>query len=219
MAQQEPSKTALAVAALRAVHQLVDAPPRILDDTVVTRLFDPAYLDQLRAHPERYQTAQSRALRAHVLVRSRYAEDCLAQAVARGVTQYAILGVGYDTFAYRQPAWAKGLHIFEVDQPASQQDKRARLQRAGISVPANVTYAPIDFETTALDVGLREAGFDFTRATFISWLGVMMYLSPAAAEAVLRFVTGLPQGSEIVFTFAQPDAHDGEYNRPSLTPG
>jgi O-methyltransferase involved in polyketide biosynthesis len=44
------------------------------------------------------------ALRLHVLVRSRYAEDRLAEAVRAGVRQFVSLGAGYDTFAYRQPA-------------------------------------------------------------------------------------------------------------------
>jgi hypothetical protein len=43
------------------------------------------------------------------LIRSRYAEDCLAQGATRGLQQYLILGAGLDTFAYRQPNWAKAL--------------------------------------------------------------------------------------------------------------
>jgi len=42
-------------------------------------------------------------------LRSRYAEDCLAEAFTRGLRQYVILGAGLDTFAYRQPNWASDL--------------------------------------------------------------------------------------------------------------
>jgi O-methyltransferase involved in polyketide biosynthesis len=35
-------------------------------------------------------------------MRSRYAEDCLAEAFDEGVRQYVLLGAGLDTFAYRQ---------------------------------------------------------------------------------------------------------------------
>jgi O-methyltransferase involved in polyketide biosynthesis len=42
MVEREPSKTALSVAALQAVHQLIDAPPTILHDSVAVKLFDPA---------------------------------------------------------------------------------------------------------------------------------------------------------------------------------
>ena len=44
--------------------------------------------------------------RAAVVLRGRYAEDLLAQAVERGTTQFVILGADLDTFAFRQPAFA-----------------------------------------------------------------------------------------------------------------
>ncbi len=50
------------------------------------------------------RTPVARALRTEVVVRGRYAEDRLEEAVKRGVRQYVILGAGLDTFAYRQPA-------------------------------------------------------------------------------------------------------------------
>src|SRR5438552_2906084 len=123
MSDHEPSKTALAVAALRAVHHLIDAFPKILDDPISLQLVDPHLREFITTHPDRYQTPASRALRSHVLVRSRYAEDRLAEAAARGLDQLLILGAGFDTFAYRQPEWAQRLHILEIDQPASQHEK------------------------------------------------------------------------------------------------
>src|SRR5579859_6050448 len=98
MVDREPSKTALGVAVLRAVHQLIDGTPKILADPVVLRLLDPAILDQIRTSPDRFRTPQSDGLRAHVLLRSRYAEDRLKEAVERGVQQVMSLGAGYDTF-------------------------------------------------------------------------------------------------------------------------
>ena len=52
-------------------------------------------------------------MRASIVMRSRYAEDRLAAAVARGVRQYVVLGAGLDTFAYRNPHTALGLHVFD----------------------------------------------------------------------------------------------------------
>jgi methyltransferase (TIGR00027 family) len=217
MTEREPSKTALGVALLRAVHQLLDGSPKILDDYVALRLFDPALLDGIRAAPERFLTRESRYFRAHLVIRSRYAEDRLARAVARGVRQYVSLGAGYDTFAYRQPEWARGLRIFEVDQPATQREKRARLEKAGIQPPANVEFVPIDFERTSLGEGLRASGFDPAQPTFFSWLGVMMYLEQAAIDAVFEFVAACPRGSEIVFSFAPPERTDPEGKRHTAT--
>src|SRR5579871_4333423 len=109
MAERESSKTALGVAVLRAAHQIIDASPKILDDQVILQLLDPSSIDHIHTDPARYQTGPANALRSHVLIRSRYAEDRLAKAVERGVGQFISLGAGFDTFAYRQPAWAHAL--------------------------------------------------------------------------------------------------------------
>jgi O-methyltransferase involved in polyketide biosynthesis len=51
-----------------------------------------------------------------------------------------------------------------------------------------------------------EAGFDFNRPAFFSWLGVVPYLTLAAFRATLDLVAGLPLGSGITFDFGlSPD--------------
>jgi methyltransferase (TIGR00027 family) len=198
------SATALGVATLRAAHQILDAAPLILDDPVVLRLLDPSVIAGIQANPDRYRDPRVRRLLWHVVSRSRAAEDRLSEAVAGGVRQYIVLGAGFDTFAYRQPAWASALRIFEVDHPASQQAKLARLSAAGIAVPSNVEHVAIDFETTPLRDGLLRSTFDAHAPAFVSWLGVMVYLTQAASDAVFTFVATLPPPSEIVFTFSAP---------------
>ena len=160
----------------------------------------------VRDEPGRFQSPPARALRSHVVLRSRFAEDSLHDAVTRGATQYVLLGAGLDTFAYRQPAWARAIEIVEVDHPASQADKRERLGAAGIEIPGNVRYADIDFERETLAEGLLRSGIAFDQPTFFSWLGVTMYLTREAIDAVLKTVASFPRGSEIVLTFAQPPA-------------
>jgi O-methyltransferase involved in polyketide biosynthesis len=44
--------------------------------------------------------------------------------------------------------------------------------------------------------------------SFFSWLGVTMYLTRDAIEAVSRTVASFPSGSTMVLTFAQPRAED-----------
>lgn len=60
------------------------------------------------------------AMRASVVVRSRYADDRSYEAVRRGVRQYVVLGAGLDTFAYRNQYPDHLLTVFEVDHPATQ---------------------------------------------------------------------------------------------------
>jgi methyltransferase (TIGR00027 family) len=201
---REPSKTALGVAALRAAHLIVDGLPRILDDSVAELLLDGPRLHAMLASHETLRSPERTALRVRVLLRSRFAEERLADAVRHGVRQFVELGAGYGTFAYRAPAWARDVRIFEVDEPVTQGDKRARLARAGIAPPPNVTFVPIDFETTLLPNALAERGFAAAEPAFFSWLGVIPYLTRDAVEAVLRFVASCPTGSGIAFSFATP---------------
>jgi methyltransferase (TIGR00027 family) len=139
-----------------------------------------------------------------MVVRSRYAEDCLADAVANGARQYLVLGAGLDTFAYRQPPWTQDLRIFEVDHPSSQLLKLARLEEVGISAPPNLTFVPADFESASLNEALQRSGFDFATPTFCSWLGVTMYLTDEAIDETLDVLRRLPAGSEVVLTFNLP---------------
>jgi methyltransferase (TIGR00027 family) len=127
-ASRTASRTAIGVAALRAVHHVVVGLPKILDDTAVIPLLGSTIVDRVLSDRARLDAPGARALRSHVVLRSRYAEDRLAEAVQRGLRQFLVLGAGFDTFAWRQPAWAHDLRIFEVDQPASQQARTARGQ-------------------------------------------------------------------------------------------
>ena len=204
MTDRHSSNTAVRAATLRAVHQLIDEEPKILNDHIVLRLLDASTLDQIHLNQNKFRTLRMIAMRSHIVLRSRYTEDRLAEAVDNGIQQYLMLGVGLDTFPYRQPHWARVLHIFELDHSASQLSKRERLASAGVEVPSNVELIALDFETTSLRDCLGKSSFDFGKPAFLSWLGVTMYLSTDAIDAVFRFVSSLPRSSEIVFTFASP---------------
>jgi methyltransferase (TIGR00027 family) len=186
------------------VHQLLDSEPKILEDSLSARLLGGEA--PIAAHLARADEAADRDLRIRVVLRSRYAEDRLAAAVECGVRQCVVLGAGFDTFAYRQPAWANDLRIFEVDHGASQSEKRDRLEAAGIAIPPNLEFVEIDFEHTSLRDGLRRSSLDFAAPTFFSCLGVLVYLTRDAADAVFALVAEFPAGSEIVFTYAAAGA-------------
>jgi methyltransferase (TIGR00027 family) len=141
----------------------------------------------------------------------------LAAAVCNDVGQHLILGAGLDTFPYRQPHWAWASHIFEIDHSASQRSKRERLARSGIEAPSNVELVALDFEVSSLIDCLRKSSFDSAKPAFLSWLGVTMYLSTDAIDAVFRFVSSLPRSSEIVFTFASPASTVNENRGESVT--
>ncbi len=196
------SRTALGVAALRAVHQLLDGEPKVLDDPIAARLLSADVLQQIQSNHPRIHEPLARGLRSHVVLRSRYAEERMAEAAQRGVRQCVLLGAGFDTFAYRQPEWARNLRIYEVDHRATQEEKRQRLQSAGIPIPANLDFVAIDFELVSLREGLQTSSLNFSEPAFFSCLGVLVYLTRQAVDAVFQLVSAFPAGSEIVFTFS-----------------
>lgn len=201
MEELRPSATAQRVAMKRAAHQLLDA-PRVLDDPVALEIIGEESRLAIEAEPYRFENSPlSPYLRAFVAVRSRYAEEQLAAGVGHGVCQYVILGAGLDTFAYRNPHPPSVLRVFEVDHPATQAWKRARLAEAGIALPGALTFVPVDFEKQTLAEGLPGAGYDSEKCTFFSWLGVTEYLTAETVMGTLRFVASAPEGSGIVFDY------------------
>ncbi len=191
---------------MRAAHQVLDDNPLILDDPVSIGLVEGSGREELLARADELGSAGLKAARSFSVMRSRFAEDCLREAFANGVRQFVMLGAGFDTFAYRQPEWAKGLTIFEVDHPATQAVKHERLDTRAIPRPLNLVFVPCDFEQEALPEVLSAGSLDTRTRAFFSWLGVTPYLSVEAIELTLRFVAALPRGSSIAFTFNLPES-------------
>jgi len=205
MIESRPSRTAERVALRRAAHQLLDD-PRVHDDPLAFAILGDAAAAALRADPRRFEDgAAARALRAFLAVRSRLAEDTLAEAVAGGVRQYVVLGAGLDTFAYRNPF--PELRVFEVDHPATQAWKRQRLVETHIAVPDSVTFSAVDFASEDLPSALRAGGLCDTEPAFFSWLGVTPYLEPATVLATLATLAPFAaRGGGVVFDYNVPPA-------------
>ena len=157
MHEGQASTTALLAAMARACHQLMDY-PKVFDDPLATKIVGDAAMQECIRQPAQAQDLVCTTGRAALVARSRVAEDALCEAVARGVTQYVVLGAGLDTFAYRNP-FGESLQVFEVDHPATQAWKREKLREARIAEPANLSFVPIDLARQDLPDTLRLAGF------------------------------------------------------------
>src|SRR5215831_15565928 len=189
--------TGLYAASQRAAHQILDN-PKIFEDLLALRIIGAEAESKLRRSPAQFQNRVERTMRALMVVRNRYAEDELARSIQRGIRQYIILGAGLDTFAYRN--CFPHLQVFEIDHPATQAWKRSCLERAAIPIPASVTFVSVDFERQMMIDALEQSGFKSNELTFISWLGVVRYLSSEAFISVLTsIVSSMRPGSEVVF--------------------
>jgi methyltransferase (TIGR00027 family) len=203
MIPRRPSNTAIMTAAARALHR-EEPPPCVLDDHLAPGLAGEEGAAITRRLRDELSAEEMLACGRWMCVRARLVEDVVERAVAGGTHQYAILGAGLDSFAYRRPDRLAPLRVFEVDHPASQLWKRERLAELGVSLPANLIFAPVDFETQTLSAGLMEAGFDFGTGAVFSWIGVTMFLTLEAIEATLETVAACAPGSRIVLTYNPP---------------
>ncbi|HZZ18871.1 MAG TPA: SAM-dependent methyltransferase [Opitutaceae bacterium] len=194
----KPSQTALGAASHRAAHQKLEH-GFIFRDPLAERILGEHLEEAIRKAEE---NPRRRGLRLFIAARTRFAEDALDAAVASGVLQLVVLGAGLDTYAYRTRHAA--LRIFEIDHPATQAWKREQLAKASIPVPANLTFAPVDFERETIEQGLAAAGFDPQRPAFFTWLGVVPYLSEPAIFATLDHIARLPGGAHVVFDYGNP---------------
>jgi len=202
MHEAYPSRTALRVAMRRAAHQIYDAKPLVFEDPIAVPILGSEYLPEVERTRFKLDKPFSVALRAFLVARSRYAEDLLAHAVERGVTQYVLLGAGLDTFAHRNPY--AHLHVFEVDHPATQQWKRELCAANKIATPPSLTYVPVDFEHQQIAAQLAAAGHDAAQPTFFAWLGVVPYITHAAFRSTLSLIASSPSGSGVVMDYSQP---------------
>ena len=197
----KPSRTAFGAAVHRAAHQVLEG-GAIFTDPLAVRILGP---DGPAAIHAAEQDPSRRRMRLFIAVRTRFAEDALAAAVARGVRQLVVLGAGLDTFAYRTNL-GPDLRVFEVDQPSTQAWKRQRLAEVAIPIPDTLTFVAVDFERETLAQRLSAAGFDPEQRTFFTWLGVVPYLEEATVLATLGFIASLPGGAHVVFDYGNPAA-------------
>ena len=196
-ASGSPSQTSFTAAAARAAHLVVDDEPRIFTDPLAAALLGERAEPLLAYHRGNPDHPILAAARAQATCRSRFAEDVLAAAVARGVSQYVILGAGLDTFTHRSPLAAR-LRTFEVDHPGTQDWKRAALAGLSATPLGPITWVAADLECDPLPERLREAGFDGALPAVVTWLGVTMYLSEPAIARTLGTVGALADGTELV---------------------
>ncbi|MET8812944.1 class I SAM-dependent methyltransferase [Streptomyces sp. NPDC004549] len=210
--ERTASRTAVLVCQGRAAADGRFATDRF-DDPVAVRLLRAAErtaVDEVRAGtpPQGWQARTAyesvRACAEVVVPRTVAIDDALRAGVSG---QLVILGAGLDTRAWRLVALA-ATDVWEVDHPASQQDKRARLTEAAPEATArSIRFAPVDFATDDLGAALDAAGHDPALPTTWLWEGVVPYLTRDQIRATLSALTArTAPGSTLVVNYQSPSA-------------
>jgi methyltransferase (TIGR00027 family) len=147
----------------------------------------------------------------YLAARTSFFDRTVTGAIDRGVRQIVVGAAGYDgrSLRYAKP----GVRWFEVDHPATQRDKLARLKRLGIAA-AGVRFVEADFTRDPVAARLREAGLDPGEPSLFLLEGIAVYLEPAVLENVLdQFRQVAAPGSQLAISVSTSRPADGSRAR------
>jgi methyltransferase (TIGR00027 family) len=148
-----------------------------------------------------------------VIARTKYIDAVFAGFPAEGFTQVLLFGAGFDTRGIRFQSELRQVKVFELDAPTTQSAKIGQYRERGITVPDNLIFVPINFETDSVTDQLRRAGFANGTRTLVVAEGVFQYLKAEAVHATLKTVnTEVGQGSRLIFDYAHASALRGGGN-------
>ena len=136
-----------------------------------------------------------------LLSRIHFNESRLADfARDNGKVQYVICGAGSDTFSFRNDN--DDIEIFEIDHPDTQRYKLEKIKKLEWKIRRNVHFVSVDFERERMCDKLLAAGFDPTKKTFFSILGVTYYLTLDVFTDTLKQMAELSAlGSAVIFDY------------------
>jgi methyltransferase (TIGR00027 family) len=117
--------------------------------------------------------------------RTRWFDDAVLDAISGGVTQVVILGAGYDGRALRFAQ--SGVRWIEVDHPATQADKRRRVEALGVPLP-HLSFVAVDLIHDDLDGALRRARHDDREATLFISEGLLGYLPLETVQSLFALL-------------------------------
>lgn len=206
MRRRQSSLTAAGIAIVRAIES--ERPPgeRICYDPYARQFVGAALYHSVRFF-ERigYGERIGPGVFGFLVARERHIDEYLQSCLDEGLSQLVILGAGFDARAYRFPELKDQVKVFEVDHPATQEVKLARLSKIFGRVPGHVTFVPVDFNTEDLGQRLLDTGYDEVLKTLFIWQGVTPYLTPDAVDDTLAFVANhAGAGSSIIFDYIYP---------------
>ena len=205
-----PSKTAVYVAAARAVGSKDPDPQRRNPDYLAIKFLGPrerAVLPELQldALDLDFDSAIKQLgvqIVAVLTYRTKRFDAALLDALQNGATQVVVLGAGFDSRAYRFQSQLGDVRVMEVDYGPTQAYKKQRLGEILDMIPSNVSFVPMDFTKDNLLEQLRNAGYSEQQKTFFLWEGVTYYLPESAVKDTLHFVRDhSAAGSRIAFDY------------------
>ena len=150
-----------------------------------------------------------------LLERTRWLDDEV-KTYAAEAKNLIILGAGYDTRGYRLDLPPE-LAVWEVDQPAVQKQKLARMEAFASKdstvaerMNHSVHYVPVDFNADDLSERLRSAeGFEEGQLSVVTLEGVTQYIPKESTFDTLRKLRSLvAPGSVVLVSYVDQNVRD-----------
>jgi methyltransferase (TIGR00027 family) len=200
----EPSRTARAVAAVR-VHA-----PR-----VPAAHGNPAAADAFERLVAGDLEVTDSPMAAYLTARTWFFDQVVVDAIDSGVRQIVTAAAGYDTRALRYAA--EGVRWLELDHPATQADKQARLLAAGIDV-SHIAFAAADFTVDDVASRLVAAGCDPSERSLVLAEGIAVYLEPPILRSLLGALrSAVAAGSRLAISMSlEAESTDRQLRRAAF---
>jgi methyltransferase (TIGR00027 family) len=201
MRDDAPSQTARGVAAHRLGYARLEAP---YGDPAADEALTRDVADGLVRGPG---SPRHEYLRA----RTAFFDRVVVNSLDRRVRQVVVGAAGYDGRAFR---YAKpGVRWFEVDHPATQAHKLARIATLGLDT-SHIAFVAADFAADPVADLLSAAGLDTSRAALFLLEGVAVYLEQPVLERVLEeFRSVTVAGSPLAISVSVENAPSAERER------
>jgi len=203
--EEKPSKTALWTTHMRA-FSTIEENKEIRGQDVLAKIFLPA--DQCRElqgvenHHQLKEKYFVIGVYEYVMARTKIFDQFFKRALEENFEQIVFFGAGYDSRSYRFKELIGSIKIFELDIAPTQHHKKQCLAKAGIDIPGQTTFIPINFNTESIKDALLPTDFDNNKKTFFIWEGVTFYLGAEAVDDTLEFVrSNSKAGSAIIFDY------------------
>jgi methyltransferase (TIGR00027 family) len=155
---------------------------RLTFDRLPAPYGDPGADDALARDVAAAASAAPGPMREYLRARTRFFDGVVTRALGRGLRQVVIGAAGYDGRALRYDM--PGVTWFELDHPATQRDKRDRLDRLGIP-SGHIRFVAADFTADPVAGLLTSAGLDPCLPSLFLLEGVAVYLDQAVLRSLL----------------------------------
>ncbi len=212
---EDAAKTSADPISVVAMEQSFPKDQRIVDDDlalqilplsirIVTRVTEIGFIrDWLINYTEKITPG----IWGGILCRKRYINDKLNE-MSKQIDGVVNLGAGLDTRVYSLNSISK-LPIWELDQNIIIKHKQKRITHILGTIPSNVNIVGIDFDHEDVGEVLEKNGYPSDKRIFFIWEAVTQYLEEKSVRIIFDFLSHVPSGSKIVFTYVLKDFLDG----------